>query len=106
MSKYNRRAELQSQQGGLSDGYPTEPTWTTVKKLWVSKRDLSGREYFQAAAVNAEDTTEFKTRYQNNISSEQRLVLDGLVYDIQSVLDADGTKKEWTIMAKAVVDGG
>jgi len=70
MSKYkvdigtmNKRIMIQKYTTGTNDnGFPIDE-WNDYKPVWASMTSLSGREYYAAAAVNAEQTIKVKTRY-------------------------------------------
>lgn len=46
-----------------------EQKWIDYKPLWASMQNLYGREYFAAAAVNAEKTVKFNIRYFKDLDS-------------------------------------
>lgn len=70
MSKYkvdigtlNKRIIIQKYTHGTDDsGFPVDK-WDDYKPVWAGMTSLSGREYFAAAAVNAEKTIKIKIRY-------------------------------------------
>lgn len=67
------------------EGLVTE-TWNDIATVWANLRGLRGREFFQAAAVNAENTVMVTIRYRPGITTGMRLkytALDG----IEHVLD-------------------
>jgi SPP1 family predicted phage head-tail adaptor len=73
--------------------------WHPVLATWARLEDLSGREYFSAKQVASDVTTRFRTRYFAGITSKHRLFLNGQQYDIESVQDPDGRRRELIIMA-------
>ncbi|MEC0242769.1 phage head closure protein [Paenibacillus dokdonensis] len=95
----NRRITLQKK-GRTEDeaGYPIPGAkeWEDVIILWAKREPLRGREFFAAAAAQAEGTVRYKIRYRSDISSDMRLT-DGKkvvnevemdrVYEITAVLD-------------------
>jgi SPP1 family predicted phage head-tail adaptor len=74
--------------------------------VWAAVEPLKGREYFQAAAVNAENMVRFRIRYRPGIMSDMRVVYSGRVFNIQSVIDVEERHREIQIMAQEVVAGG
>lgn len=84
-----------------STGAPTE-TWATFATVWASKRDLKGREYFEARQDQAEVTTEFKIRHLSGLQREMRIQLDGDTYDIQHIAEI-GRREGQMILARAQV---
>ena len=63
--------------------------WITWKKLYAYVNGLSGREYWEAARTQAENTVDFLLRwhsFMNEITtSEYRIVMDGGIYDIKTI---------------------
>lgn len=83
----------------------TAETWGDVATVWASVEDLQGREFFQAAVVS-ETKTRIKIRYRNGITSAMRVLLGERIFDIKSVIDPDGRKRELLLMCREVTDGG
>lgn len=66
------------------NGFEVED-WTNYKTIWASISNLHGREYFQAAAVQAEKTVKFTVRYNQNINTDMRIVFNSKNYDIKFI---------------------
>ena len=67
---------------------------------------IQGREFFAAAAAQAENTVRYKMRYTKDIKSDMRLVDDGRIYDITAVLDdVYGDRTETHVMAVERTNG-
>lgn len=78
-----------------------EVTYTTYATVWAGKRDLRGREFFASQQVNSDITTIWQIRYRTDVLSTDRMVIDGLYYNIlppQEIGRRDGLE----IMATAV----
>jgi SPP1 family predicted phage head-tail adaptor len=107
-SDLNRRITIQQKQIVVDpEGIPTEK-WTDVATVWAARNPLSGKEYFAAAAVNAEKTVKYRIRYRPGILPHMRLIdqKDGVTYDIKAVLDDYyGDRTQTHIMAE-VLEGG
>lgn len=85
--KLDRRARIE-QKIVTRDAYLAEVvSWAEVATVWAGKRDLSGREYFAAAATQSDVDCEITIRWRAGIGPELRLVMDGAVYDIESVTE-------------------
>lgn len=78
-------------------------TWTDFVSVFAKVEPLLGREYFAAAAVQAEDTTKFTMRYRGDIDPTMRIAFDGNEYDIQSIQNVRSGNRESLIYAKATV---
>ena len=67
---------------------------------------LSGREFWEAAAINRENEVRFTIRYRKDVSAEMRIRLDGTVYDITSILDKNNRHEALEILARTVTLDG
>lgn len=66
------------------NGYEIE-TWTDFKNLWAAVSNLIGREYFEAAEVQTENTIKFTIRYIDEIDTTMRILFKGKQYNITSI---------------------
>lgn len=57
-------------------------TYATLANVWAEKFDLRGREYFAAQQSRAEVTTRWRIRYRDDLRAVDRLVYDGVAYDV------------------------
>lgn len=78
-------------------------TWTTIATIWASIEAISGREFFDAAQVNAEITHRIRIRYRPDITTQMRAAEGTRTFDIQAVLDPDGRRRELVLMVKEAV---
>lgn len=98
----DRRITIEDVTRGQSGtGQPVE-TWSVFATVWASKRDLRGREYFEARADQAEVTTEFKIRPLTGLKREMRIQYDGETYDIMHIAEL-GRREGHMILARAQV---
>jgi SPP1 family predicted phage head-tail adaptor len=67
---------------------------TTVCTVWAEKQDWQGSETTQGMREIANVTTKWITRYRTDIDSGMQVVDGPDTYNIQSVLDFDGTHRE------------
>jgi SPP1 family predicted phage head-tail adaptor len=96
---------LQKQMHGTdTDGYPTQK-WEPLFSIWAAVRPASGREYFQAAAVQAEHQVRFTMRYRKDITVDMRLRYDRHNYEIKAVIDLEGRHRWLEVMGEVVTDG-
>jgi SPP1 family predicted phage head-tail adaptor len=89
--------------GGDDFSAPTE-TLSDLATVWAEKRDLRGREFYQANAENAEIETVFRIRWRSDVSPLNRIAYAGRDYDIVSVAEI-GRREGLEIMAKARAEG-
>ena len=55
------------------------------KTVWASVSNLSGREYYQAAAIQAEKTVKFTIRYLSDLAEDMEILFEGKKYNITSI---------------------
>ena len=80
--------------------------WETAFICWCGAEPLSGREFWEAAAINRENEVRFTIRYRKDVSAEMRIMLDGTVYDITSILDKNNRHEALEILARTVTPDG
>jgi SPP1 family predicted phage head-tail adaptor len=99
----NRRIIIQKKQMSRdADGYPAE-IWVTQSVRWAQVLTTGGGEFYAAQRVNAETTAVFKTRYVQGINTGMRIKYGERIFDILSISDTDGQRKELSISAKEIV---
>lgn len=88
-----------------SDGFPLpdDQKWTDFKTVWAMVKTLQGREYFAAAAVQAENTVRFIVRYIKGLDTSMRISYNSRTFSIESIINDDEANKTLTIIAKEVV---
>jgi SPP1 family predicted phage head-tail adaptor len=93
-------------QRDTSDG-TTAPVWATFATLWANKKGLTGRVFYQAAAVQSENDAIFTVRYIVGITAGMQ-ILDGVsTFRIKAPpFDADGLKRWLEIHAEEVLTNG
>lgn len=64
------------------NGFPIQK-WDDYITVWASARNLSGREYFAAAATQQEKTIEFEVRFRADIDATMRITFREQSYDIK-----------------------
>ncbi|MBU5455259.1 phage head closure protein [Caproiciproducens sp. MSJ-32] len=87
------------------NGFQTE-TWTDFKELWAAVTNLHGREYFAAAAVQAEKTVKFTIRYTDEIDTSMRILFKGKQYNITAIDNIKYANKFIEIKAMEVDNSG
>lgn len=104
----NRKITIQQYTSTIDpEGIPIEE-WVDVATLWADRKPLNGREYFAAAAINAEKTVKYRIRYRKGILPNMRLfdVIDGVYYNIAAVLDDYyGDRTQTHLMCEVIDDG-
>jgi SPP1 family predicted phage head-tail adaptor len=80
----------------------TSEHWETVCECWADIEPLKGREYFEAAAVNREDSVRFIIRYRTDITAEMTLRFRDTDYNIESIINPDMRGARLEILARSV----
>lgn len=78
-------------------------TGTTVATVWAEKQDWTGVELNEANRETAAVTTKWRIRYRTGILPKQQIVHGSDVYEIMTVLDFDGTKRELVIESRRLI---
>ena len=76
---------------------------TLVATVWGAVEPMSGREFIQANQVQADVTMRLRIRYRADVRPEMRVTEGTHVYEIESVLDQRGEKKELHLMCHEVL---
>ncbi|WP_031405272.1 phage head closure protein [Geobacillus vulcani] len=84
------------------NGFPVQD-WTDVKTVWAMIKTLQGREYYQAATTQNENTIRFVIRYATGINPDMRIKYKGRMFEILSVINDDERNVTMTIVAKEVM---
>jgi SPP1 family predicted phage head-tail adaptor len=87
------------------NGFEVE-TWEDFKTVWAAVSNLHGREYFAAAAVQAENTVKFTIRYLTGLDTTMRIVFQGKQYNITAIDNIKYQNRYLEIKALEVVSGG
>lgn len=107
----NKRIIIQNTIDGTdAQGYPTK-TPIQFRKCWSGVSSLSGREFYSAMAVQAENTLKFTIRYCKGLTTDMQIlfgkkIVDGIevdvVYNITSTDDIN-FKHEFIIIKALVI---
>lgn len=87
------------------NGFETE-AWQDYKTVWASVSNLSGREYYQAAAIQAEKTVKFLIRHIESVDTSMRILFKDKQYNITSIDNMKYVSKHFEIKALEVDSSG
>ena len=79
-------------------------TGNTVCTVWAERQDWQGDESAQGKREFASVITKWKLRYRTDITPEMQITEGADTYNILSVLDFDGTKRELLITSRKVLE--
>lgn len=88
-------------EGKDEDGFPIEE-WKTFKEVWASVRGLRGREFYQAAAVQAQDDKVFNCKYFPGLTPDMYIEYQGRKFNIKSINNVNEQNIEYEIHASEV----
>ena len=81
-------------------------TWEDVTTVHAAKQDVSGREFFQAHAVNAEDIVTFTIRWRDDIDTTWRVKHGTTTYGILEVNHLGYMRDYLRLKCRSVTGGG
>lgn len=66
------------------DATTNEPvkTWSDVATVWAQVKEMGGREFDENSQYIGERKTSFFIRWRDDLSLAQRVLYDGIVYEI------------------------
>lgn len=59
--------------------------WVDVAQLYAQVADVSGREFYEAAAHQLQNTVTFTMRWVPGVTANMRVMFDGVAYGIDQV---------------------
>lgn len=81
----NKRITFQQLKTTINEnGFDVEE-WLDVKSVWAAVSNLHSKEYFEAAAVQMENTVKFTIRYLPTLDTSMRILFNNTLYNIISV---------------------
>lgn len=99
----DQRVTVERQQGGFDElGQPLPDTWAPLFTCWAAVEPLTGREYIAASAAVSEVTARIRMRFRPWMTSTDRVIHNGTVYQIESVIDVRSANREMHLMCKAL----
>lgn len=72
------------------------------RTVWANVKHVRGSEFFEAAAVNAEQTVTFTIRYRAELTSDHYIKYKDVVYNIRAINDPSEGHDIQIITAEAV----
>ena len=81
-------------------------TWTEAATVYAAKSDVSGREFFQAHAVNAEDIVTFTIRWRDDIDTTWRVQHGTNVYGVLEANHLSYMRDYMRLKCRMVQGGG
>lgn len=107
-SKLDKRIKFIStigENGVDEDGYKIEGT-KVIRECWASVRGLRGREFYNAASIQAQEDKIFNCRYFEGITTKMNILYNNRKFNIYSINDLEEKHIEYEIHAKEVRKSG
>lgn len=99
----DQRISVERLQGGVDElGQPLPDTWAPLFTCWAAVEPLVGREYLAAQAAVSEVTAKIRMRFRPWMTAEDRVIHDGTIYNIVSVIDVRSEGRELVLMCRAL----
>ena len=95
------RIELQTFISGQDEDGFVRKEWETWQTRWADIVPVSAKEYFSSDRETTEATYKIYIRYTDGVRDDMRIVHNGRIFDIESVL-GDKRSGMLTILAKEV----
>jgi SPP1 family predicted phage head-tail adaptor len=100
--KLNKRITIQGIQETRDTDGAIIKGWADVCTVWASIKPLTGREYFDAAkSVDNVVNAKINNRYRAGIKPEMRILYNGVVYEITSIINPNESNQYLLLMCKA-----
>ncbi len=106
IGELRHRITLQEPETILSDGGVEETSWKDVASVWAKVEHLRGREYYAAAAVQAENMVVLTLRYLTGIDTRYQIRFRGKFYNIITMDNLKFQNQVLEIRAQEVSRGG
>ena len=106
IGELRHRITIQKLTTGINEnGFEVE-TWEDYRTVWAAASNLHGREYYAAAAVQAENTVKFTIRYLSGVDAAMRICFQGKTYNITAIDNIKYQNRFIEIKAQEVVGSG
>ncbi len=78
---------------------------SVLATVWAELQDWGGEETSEGRRETADVVTKFKIRYRADVTPAMTVSFEGDTYNLLSVLDFDGTRRELVLNCRKVVAG-
>lgn len=70
------------------------PAWSDLATVWAAVEPERGREWFVGAQLQAVAPVRFRIRHRADLTTRDRVIWGGVVYDIRAVVDGFARQRE------------
>lgn len=94
------RVVIEEQSVARADDGGEVVSWESLATVWAAVEPLAGREFFSAEQFQSELSHRVRLRYRADVSftPKMRVAWDGRTFDVESVLDVGGRRRELHLM--------
>lgn len=100
--KLRHRITIQYEDNGKDDDGFESTIWKEYKRAWAAIIPLRGKEFYQAATINAEISIKIVTRYIKGVDEDMRIKYGDRSFEIISIIDVNERHREMHFMCKEV----
>ncbi len=83
----------------------TKEDYVVFADTWAKVTPTQGREFYQAAAIQAEKDVKFTIRYRKGITNDMQVKYNNQIYRIKSIIDWNEEHRYIDLICEAVVNG-
>lgn len=96
---------VQRATAGLDAHNGATETWVDLGNAWANVEPLSARELVNAGMVRQQVTHRVRLRYYTSLTPSDRLELDGRIFNIRQVINANERKEIMELLVEEVING-
>lgn len=86
VGKFRHLITIENKTGETVDDYARRiPSWAPFKQVYAQVADVSGREFYEAAAYQLENVVTFTFRWVSGLTAAMRITWGGDVYEIVQI---------------------
>ena len=78
--------------------------WTNGTTVWAKKTDLPGTELVVDDRVTLVQKTTWTIRYMTGLTTQMRIVYNGKIYEILSIVENEGSRDRWLDISSNLLD--
>ena len=103
LGNLDRRIIIQQYSESADSFGERDKTWTTYSTVWAEKIDGSGSEKDVNNQIVAEQSIDFRIRYDSGVTEEMRINYDSKHYNIESI--SEEGRERFLLLKTYKVDG-
>ena len=105
VGSFRHRVKLMRRVTGRTAGGDAVDDWGVAGEAYAQVSDVSGREFYEAAAHQMENTVTFTLRWRGGLTGDMRLVFRGAVYEIIQINHLGYAKMDFMRIRARMIQG-